>query len=659
MNKRERVFLCAALLCASGWMSASAAEDPQRVTWVLSGAEGMRYIEVGVPADNDSVPAEKFQREERPAETASESLPAETLRQETVSGSPAAGEMPPAKAPEPVAKEAPVKAAVPGRAKEAHPATEKLVAATPAEKEESTEIEPVVEDELRENGAKETEEAFNKAFGEIAAAEGFDGGTGLWDNTDEKQLVERTRATLPLQMLEASSEEKEDRDNETPGASISIENPMLIRADSMQYNGVTGNVNVQGNVVITHMMDQYLTEVIYGNSNTQEYVLPNSVKWIAPGNVMTAAAGRYNGKTNIAYFEKISGWTNGKYYYQGDHGMFNRTENKAVVTKGYFTTKHAIANVPDYRIEADRVDIYPKDHYTAHNAKLFFKNTPVITLSSYTGSLKNGASIWSLIPTPTYSSDDGWGLKNRFHTLVGGAESDVYFDARLAWYSKVGFKPDIGFGWHTAPGLFRFRYAKEESTVNDDNVWVDKWPTFSFDSRNFYIPRTNFYVGAKGEIGKWTEDRISGSHMQWNVYLGHTPITLGPHLKLSARLGYLRDYYGYNDSIRRNRYYSLGLRSSYGIFSSWITYVDNNQKGRTPYHFDTYDMDKPVYTGVRIQATPKDAFSLSCAIDTVNGKLDHRYYTYYRDMHSFYGWIQYDSVDDDFEFMIQPKDFSF
>ena len=129
MNKRERVFLCAALLCASGWTAASAAEDSQRVTWVLSGAEGVRYIEVGVPADNDSVPAEKFryievgvpadndsvpaekfQREERPAETASESLPAETLRQETVSGSPAAGEMPPAKAPEPVAKEAPVKA---------------------------------------------------------------------------------------------------------------------------------------------------------------------------------------------------------------------------------------------------------------------------------------------------------------------------------------------------------------------------------------------------------------------------------------------------------------------------------------------------------------------------------------------------------------------
>lgn len=70
-------------------------------------------------------------------------------------------------------------------------------------------------------------------------------------------------------------------------------------------------------------------------------------------------------------------------------------------------------------------------------------------------------------------------------------------------------------------------------------------------------------------------------------------------------------------------------------------------------------MEKPLYTGVKVQLTPLDAVSVEYAIDTINGHTDHKYFTYYRDLHSFTSWIQYDTVDEDFEFMIQPKDFSF
>lgn len=458
----------------------------------------------------------------------------------------------------------------------------------------------------------------------------------------------------------ASEESGEADDEETEaGASISPENPMVVTADAMAYRGMTGDVDVRGRVDITHMQDRYQTEHVYGNSNTQQYVIPGQVRWTSPGNDMTAESGTYNGKTTIATFEGIKGWNQGKYYYEGESGVYNRTENKAVVQKGYFTTKHAVAKVPDYRIEADSIDIYPNDHYKAHNVSLFVKNTRLITLSSYSGSLKDETSLLSLIPTPTYDSDNGWGLRNRLTLPIGGPESDLYFNARLAWYTKEGFKPDVGLQWNTAPGTFRFRYAEEESTLNDDHVWVKKEPSFSFDSRHFYIPKTSFYVGARGEIGHWTEGRVSGSHKQWDVYLSHNPITLGPHLSFNWRLGYLRDYYGYNDMIRRNRYYSLGLSGSYGIFRSWINYTDNNQEGWTPYHFDTYDMDKPVNTGVRLQLTPLDAISVSYSIDTIDGELEHRYFTYYRDMHSFYGWIRYDNVEKETEFMIMPKDFTF
>lgn len=443
-------------------------------------------------------------------------------------------------------------------------------------------------------------------------------------------------------------------------ASISAENPLVVKADSMRYSSATGDVDLEGRVDMTHMQDRYETERIYGNSKSQSYVLPVPVKWSAPGNVSHAESGTYDGRTGVSTFQKISGWNQDKYYYQGESGEFSRTENKGVVQKGYFTTKHAVAKVPDYRIEADSIEIYPNDHYVAHHPSLFFKNHRILTLSSYSGSLKHDdVSMWSLIPMPAYDSDNGFGLRNRITIPVGGIESGLFFYSNLRWYTDAGFKPDVGFQWNTAPGTFKFRYAKEESSLNDDHVWVEKRPSFSFDSRHFYIPRTNFYVGTRGELGYWKEGHVEGSHKLWDVYLSHDPIAFGPHLSFQWRLGYLRDYYGYNNLIRSNRYYSVGLSGGYGIVHSWINYTDNDQDGYTPYSFDTYDMDKPVNTGMRLRLTRLDSIGVSYSIDTQNGHLEHRDFTYYRDMHSFYGWITYRDIDRETQIMIQPKDFSF
>ena len=93
--------------------------------------------------------------------------------------------------------------------------------------------------------------------------------------------------------------------------------------------------------------------------------------------------------------------------------------------------------------------------------------------------------------------------------------------------------------------------------------------------------------------------------------------------------------------------------------ASWIYYTDRDLKGYTPYYYDSYSSEKPLSLGFRWQATRMDAFSLAWTIDTVNGRLDHRYWTYYRDMNSFYAWIRYDDIEKETRFMIMPKDFKF
>lgn len=458
---------------------------------------------------------------------------------------------------------------------------------------------------------------------------------------------------------------KNGKDDAPQDSGISAENPMYVTADRMRYNDTTGDVDAMGKVVIKHMLDTYQTEYVYGNSIAQKYVIPGEVRWVNPTTRLKAERADYDAAKSIGRFEKMDGWEEGTYYFKGASGVYDRTANKLVVQKGYFTTKHAVAKVPDYRIEADSIDIYPGDHYTAHNVKLMAKNTTLITLPSYSGSLAHDdseVSLWSLIPRPVFDSDNGTGLHNEIAVPLGGTNGIAYMKNR--WYTKSGYKPDMGVRYRTPVGTAKVHYSEEESSTNDDGgIWVKKRPSLEFDTNHFYLGKSRFYVGAHGEWGYWDEDRggrdVKGAYKGYDLYVSGNPWKLGKFMNFSWKAGYAKDYYSYSDNIRRNGYYSMGISGGYGPLSSWIYYTDRDIKGYTPYAYDSYSSEKPLDLGFRWQATRMDALSLAWSIDTVNGKLNHRYWTYYRDMHSFYAWIRYDDIEKETRFMIMPKDFKF
>ena len=459
---------------------------------------------------------------------------------------------------------------------------------------------------------------------------------------------------------------KSKKGKEKQDTSISKENPMVMHADKMRYNDTTGDVDAMGNVDIHHMMDSYQTQYVYGNTISQKYVIPGEVKWNNPTTRLKADRAEYDAAKAMGKFENLSGWEENTYYFQGASGVYDRNNNHLVVQDGYFTTRHAVAKIPDYRIEAESIDIYPNDHYVAHNVKLMAKNTTLLTLSTYKGSLKknNGISPWTLIPRPVFDSDNGFGLHNRIDVPLDD-DMNLTAYAENRWYTKAGYKPDIGLRYTTPVGSLNFHYAEEESTTNDDGgIWVKKRPSLEFNSNHFYLFGSRFYVGVNGEIGYWQENRsrgkdVEGNYKGFDTYISGNPWKLGKFLNFGWRAGYAKDYYGARDNIRRNGYYGLSLSGHYRIFSSWISYTDRDIKGYTPYRYDSYSSEKPVSAGVRLQATSMDAFSLAWTVDTVNGRLQHRYWTYYRDLHSFYAWLRYDDIERETQFMVMPKDFRF
>ena len=454
---------------------------------------------------------------------------------------------------------------------------------------------------------------------------------------------------------------KNKKKGEVQDTSISKENPMVIKADKMRYSDATGDVDAMGNVDIHHIMDTYQTQYLYGNTLSQKYVIPGEVTWNNPTTRLRADRAEYDAKNAVGKFDNLSGWESNTYYFQGSHGTYDRNANHMVVDDGYFTTRHAVAKVPDYRIEAESIDIYPGDHYVAHNVKLMAKNTVLVTLSSYKGSLDKDSpiSLWSLFPRPVFDSDNGFGLHN---SLTVPLDNDMKLTAYMKnrWYTKAGYKPDIGVQYKTPVGTLRFHYAEEESSTNDDGgIWVKKRPSLEFDSNHFYLFGSRFYVGASGEIGYWEEDNVKGNYKGFDTYVSGNPWKLGKFMNFSWRAGFAKDYYAARDNIRKNTYYSLGLSGHYRSVSSWIYYTDREIKGFTPYRYDSYSSDKPVNMGFRVQPTTMDAFSIAWTIDTKNGLLQHRYWTYYRDLHSFYAWLRYDDIEKETQFMVMPKDFRF
>ena len=493
--------------------------------------------------------------------------------------------------------------------------------------------------------------------------------TGKAKTSVSPAVNEKQKADRGSRVLSKAKNKGEER-------SVSPENPLQVEADKIRYNDTTGDINLSGHILIKHMLDRYTTDYVYGNTLTQKYVIPGKIRWISPTSKTEAESAEYDASSAVGKFKKISGWDSDLYYFQGTNGIYHRDTNKMVIKNGYFTTKHAVAKIPDYRIEADTIDIYPGDKYVAYQVKLKFKNTTILSLSKYRGNLSadKGVSLWSLMPRPMYDSDNGWGLHNSIDISLN-RNNDLSFYVRNTWYSKAGYKPDIGVEYETPAGQLSLYYAEKESATNDEGgIWIKKKPAFVFSSRNYYFGKGSIYAGLRGEIGYWSElwaDRkVEGPYKGFDVYISGPSVPIGKFLTFNWRIGHARDYYDYTsykgnhlleakNTTRTSSYYSLGLYGKYRSVNAWVNYTDRHFDGYSPYVYDTYSMESPLDTGFSIQLTPKDAVSVSWSVDTVNGNLRHRYYTYYRDMHSFYGWIKYDRIMGDVRIMISPKDFKF
>lgn len=450
--------------------------------------------------------------------------------------------------------------------------------------------------------------------------------------------------------------------------------PLRFTADYMRYNGKNGDVFAQGNVIISQAMNVCTTELIQGNMKTQHYDIPGHVLWNREGIYLNGTSAVYDGAKAVATLQNVNGRDNDFYYFSAKEVNGEGKENHFSMKNGYLTTKSALAKVPDYRMEVDTIDVYPHSHYEAKGIKLKVKNTTILTLPSYRGSLKHRHAfrVWSLLPRPAFNSKDGIGLYNRLEMPLFGAK-DLSIYAENYWFRKSGYKPKVGIYYEPSWGNVSIAVASERNfTDADDIVWVEKKPLIRISGRpiSLWDDRLMLYLG--GELAKQKEvygnQVTTGKH--WDLYaeLRGKPIHLGKYVRFHWNTGYRTDVYKNTDidrdtdefhkSIRRNNwYYTLAFYGGYGRFYGWMHYVNRHLTNESPYAYDRYNEKSPMEWGVKVDITSLDALSVSWVTDMADGKIKHQYVTYYRDLHSFFAYAKYDITMKRTEVTFMAKDF--
>ena len=437
--------------------------------------------------------------------------------------------------------------------------------------------------------------------------------------------------------------------------------PIKIEADSMYYSDMTGKVEGKGNVDVYRLKDVLHAPLLTGNAKTQQYVAPDGARMITPISDLTGSVVSYDGLKKQGQFQQVEG-KYGDYYVKGKVGFFE--DGVGHIEHGMITTPSALAKVPDYRMEGDDIKIYPNDKLVAEQVRFYFKNFIFLTMDHFVTSLKKDdsrtPSVFSFLPRPDYKSEYGFGGHARFDYPLGSIWN---MDVSYYLYTKLGFKPSVQFSRNISVGRFTFGYQSAESTLNDNNIWVRKFPEAAINFKRYYLGDSHIYASGNTSWGYWKEGNTEGSHANWNTYLSHDPIKLSSNTTLIGQVGYMKDYYGAGSKaegtdVRGDAYYNINLNyKPANRLNTYVGYINNNLVGHTPYGYDNIDVARKVYGGFTYQIDRLDSIGVYVSKNVVNGNVDDINYTWDRDLHSFTAQIMYKQKESKWEFHIQAKDF--
>lgn len=305
---------------------------------------------------------------------------------------------------------------------------------------------------------------FNTACSSIE--EGSENKSIVVDNTSQKITTDQSEITGNSQvtseefsLVSSDKIKKEASLNEAKktGDKGSVNEPIIINGDQVEYSTDNKNVTVIGNAEVIFKGTRLTCEKITVDTSTKDAVAEGNVRLDDKKGIIEGSKIIYNFETKTGTIID-SEFRSNPYF-----GKANKVEKVSdtlfTAYKGHMTTCNY--DIPHYRFKSSKINIFPDDKVETKNSTVYVGKIPVFFLPQYNHSLKD--PMMHVQVTPGKRKEWGNYLFTAWrYDLNEDIKGRIYLDYR----EKLGVSEGLGLNYKSenfGKGDYKYYYTQERS----------------------------------------------------------------------------------------------------------------------------------------------------------------------------------------------------
>lgn len=440
-------------------------------------------------------------------------------------------------------------------------------------------------------------------------------------NTSYKWLALALSCMLGMAVCAETSEAAKKKKEEKPKEQL----PVVVEGDEIYFQDTSGDLYVKGNAFVEQGLGKIAAEFIRGNARQETVFVDEEATLLQPDTRVVGDHVIYNYGKKTGNMEHINGKIGKEYVIGGRMEVF---PDHYVIYDATMTRCNA--HVPDYRLTASKIIIWPNQQMISYDNKVWLKNTLIYSVARNKRSLRPEDQDQGELPKMGVNSSDGFYIE---HTLRYPMDERLTIGVpfKAATHSSkgrmAGYLQYQGNGYTAA-----VNYGKFEDG-DDNSAW--KQPEFSWSTTAKEIGNSKISYSLYGVNGIWKDSQKRSYHQDYGTYFAYRPIALNKDksLLLTMGVGFSQIRESYNHSKTNVIREDIGLTKKWNErTSAWLSW-HNRENQSDLFSYNSDNMSREIDYGFYVPVGKKDALEWSERWDAVNSRVYDRDISWIHNLH--------------------------